>query len=111
MPSNRKTPAKPRNDPLGIFACENRHASKAKALKRGPDSLLQIDREKLISARAIRPALKRFHGLKIPLVWFPWRRWRTPCSDKFGYISSKATLRSTKHPFTPATREFREISR
>lgn len=103
MPDTSKPSRAGLKGPSQLFAVEARHASVAEALKRDPDSLPQIDREKLVAARALRPDLKRFHGLKIPLAWFPWWRWRTPCSDKFGYISSKATRASTKLPFNAAT--------
>lgn len=100
--AKKPTPSAAR-DPHEVFAAEASKASVAAALKRDPDPLPQIDREKLAAARAMRPELKRFHGVKIPLPWFPWWRWRTPCSDMFGYISSKTTRTSTKLPFDAAT--------
>ena len=100
--AKKPTPSAAR-DPREVFAPEASKASVAAALKRDPAPLPQIDREKLAAARALRPEFKRFHGVKIPLRWFPWWRWRTPCSDMFGYISSKATRTSTKLPFDAAT--------
>lgn len=99
----RKPIPKSSNDPREIFGLDASKASVAEALKRDPGSLPQIDREKVAAARALRPEFKRFHGVKIPLPWFPWWRWRTPCSDMFGYISSKGTRASTKLPFNAAT--------
>ena len=32
----------------------------------------------------------RFHGAKINLAWFPWRRLASPCADKFGYLTPRA---------------------
>lgn len=81
---------------IKTFSTAGRAASVAKALKRDAKHLPQVDREQLVNARALRPDLKRFHGLKIPLYWFPWWRWRTQCSDRFGYISTKPERNGSK---------------
>lgn len=47
----------------------------------------------------LRPDVKRFHGAKISLSWFPWPIVKSPCADKFGYMSSAATRTATKLPF------------
>lgn len=80
-----------------------RDASISIILKRDPEGLPQVSREKLETIRALRPDLKRFHGVKIPLGWFPPSRWRTPCSDKFGYLSTAKVRKATKLPFDAAT--------
>ena len=55
------------------------------------------------SVRALKPTLRRFHGTKLELAWFPLPFVISPCADKFGYMSSPATRSATKLPFTPAT--------
>lgn len=90
-------------DQLKRFDPDARRASVEQTLTRDAATLPQIDREKLISARALRPDTKRFHGVKIPLYWFPWWRWRTPCSDKFGYISTQAVRTASKLTFDAPT--------
>jgi hypothetical protein len=51
----------------------------------------------------MRPGLRRFHGAKIELAWFPWPWIFSPCADKFGYMSSPAVRAATKLPFNAAT--------
>lgn len=58
--------------------------------------------------RATLGALKakghRFHGAKISLAWFPFPLVFSPCSDKFGYMSSASIRNATKLPFNATTR-------
>jgi hypothetical protein len=54
------------------------------------------------SIPAMKPAARRFHGVKIPLYWFPFPWLSSACADRFGYMSSPATRASTKLPFNPA---------
>jgi len=54
------------------------------------------------SVRALKPGLRRFHGMKIPLYWFPFPGLASPCADRFGYMSSAATRAATKLPFNVA---------
>ena len=51
------------------------------------------------SVRALRPPVKRFHGMKVPAQWFPSRLLLSPCADKFGYMFSAAVRNATKLPF------------
>ncbi|MET0752193.1 MAG: heme peroxidase family protein [Pyrinomonadaceae bacterium] len=51
----------------------------------------------------LKPGLRRFHGAKIPLYWFPLPKVTSACADKFGYISTAATRTATKLPFNVAT--------
>src|SRR5215210_5000897 len=37
---------------------------------------------------ALKPRLRRFHGIKIPLYWFPFPWVTSTCADKFGYMSA-----------------------
>ena len=89
---------------LKTFAVEARDASLRRIVADRPADLPQISAEKVSLVRALRPDLKRFHGLKVPITWFPWWRWRTPCSDKFGYMTSAAVRSATKLPFDAPTR-------
>ena len=57
----------------------------------------------LRALRALDPAVRRFHGVKIPLYWFPGPLLFSPCADKFGYMFSAATRNASKLPFTIAT--------
>lgn len=52
------------------------------------------------SIPALKPGARRFHGVKIPLYWFPFPGVSSACADKFGYMSSAATRNATKLPFT-----------
>lgn len=54
------------------------------------------------SLPALKPGLRRFHGVKIPLYWFPFPGVSSACADKFGYMSSAATRAATKLPFNAA---------
>ena len=88
---------------LERFTFEARDQAIGDLLKRDKGDLPQISREKLQLVRAMRPPFKRFHGVKVPIRWFPWWLWRTPCSDKFGYLSPKAVRTATKLPFDAPT--------
>ena len=54
------------------------------------------------SIQALKPETKRFHGAKISLAWFPYFTVKSPCADKFGYMSPTATRTATKLPFNLA---------
>jgi hypothetical protein len=55
------------------------------------------------SLLALKPSIKRFHGMKVPLLWFPWWLLRSPCADKFGYMFSASVRNATKLPFDATT--------
>ena len=55
------------------------------------------------SIPALKPAVRRFHGVKIPLYWFPFPWLSSACADRFGYMSSPATRAATKLPFNVAS--------
>lgn len=90
-------------DQLRRFSPEAGIDAIRKIISRGANDLPEISREKLLTVRAMRADTKRFHGVKVPIVWFPWWKWRTPCSDKFGYLSTAATRTASKLPFDPPT--------
>ena len=56
-----------------------------------------------LSIQALKPAIKRFHGAKVSLGWFPGPALRSPCANKFGYMSTKKIRDATKLPFDAAT--------
>lgn len=53
------------------------------------------------SIRALKPEVRRFHGTKVDLSWFPFPFVTSPCADKFGYLSPAAVRNATKLPFNP----------
>jgi hypothetical protein len=55
------------------------------------------------SLLALKPRLKRFHGIKIPLYWFPFPWITSACADRFGYMSAAAVRSTTKLPFNATT--------
>lgn len=60
------------------------------------------------SLLTLKSGIRRFHGTKIPLYWFPLPGLISRCADKFGYMSSTATRTATKLPFDAATRTLLE---
>lgn len=54
------------------------------------------------SIQSMKPGTKRFHGAKISLAWFPFPWVKSPCADKFGYMSPAAVRNSSKLPFNLA---------
>lgn len=55
------------------------------------------------SIKALEPPIKRFHGMKVPILWFPWRLLRSPCADKFGYMFPPSVRNPSKLPFNATT--------
>ena len=55
------------------------------------------------SIPSLKPGVRRFHGAKIPLYWFPLPWLSSACADRFGYMSSPAVRAATKLPFNAAT--------
>jgi len=51
------------------------------------------------SLRALQPPMKRFHGMKVPLLWYPGGLLTSPCADKFGYMFSAAVRNASRLPF------------
>jgi hypothetical protein len=77
-----------------------------KALKVFLDKIQEIPRlspEREISVEALRESVKRFHGTKVPLSYFPGSVVRSPCADKFGYMTPAAVRTATKLPFNLGT--------
>ena len=55
------------------------------------------------SLLTLKERLRRFHGIKIPLYWFPLPWVISTCADRFGYMSSTPVRTATKLPFNVAT--------
>ncbi len=55
------------------------------------------------SVPAMKPSVRRFHGVKVPLIWFPFPWLSSACADRFGYMSSAGIRATTKLPFNAAT--------
>jgi Animal haem peroxidase len=53
----------------------------------------------LKSLLALAPPVKRFHGMKTPILWFPGSLLTSACADKFGYMFSAAIRNASKLPF------------
>ncbi len=67
-----------------------------------PDALvpvLKLPEDLQQGIKAMVPVQRRVHGTKFPLSWFPPVLVKSPCADKFGYMSSAATRASTSLPF------------
>ena len=62
----------------------------------------KLPEEVKASIRALKPEVRRFHGTKIDLSWFPFPWVTSPCADKFGYMSTVPVRTATKLPFNPA---------
>ncbi|PSH56405.1 hypothetical protein CU103_29910 [Phyllobacterium sophorae] len=79
-----------------LLASANRIEPATLTVKKLPEDVRE-------SIPALKPGLRRFHGAKIPLYWFPFPRLSSACADRFGYMSSPATRKATKLPFNFAT--------
>jgi hypothetical protein len=55
------------------------------------------------TVRALKPNLRRFHGAKLALSWFPFPGLISSCADRFGYMSPDAVRTATRLPFNAAT--------
>ena len=66
-----------------------------------PFARLPEEIRKTIEAQ--RPRTRTFHGSKFSLAYFPGAVVRSPCADKFGYMSSALIRVATKLPFNATT--------
>ena len=78
-----------------LLASVNRIKPATLPIEKLPDDIKQ-------SIPALKPGIRRFHGVKIPLYWFPLPWLSSACADRFGYMSSAATRAATKLPFNVA---------
>lgn len=73
--------------------------------KINPDALLPIEKmpeDIRKSLTVLKPVIRRFHGIKLNLAYFPFPTIISPCADKFGYMSSAAVRASSKLTFNIA---------
>ena len=70
----------------------NRIKPAATPIEKLPDDIQE-------SLPTLRPRLRRFHGIKIPLYWFPLPWVTSTCADRFGYMSTAAVRTASKLPF------------
>jgi hypothetical protein len=64
-----------------------------------PDPFPPIDDHTVRNLKALTLPVKRFHGVKVPLYWFPGGLLRSPCADKFGYMFPLSVRKGSKLPF------------
>jgi len=57
------------------------------------------------TVRALEPPVRRFHGAKVPLHWFPRPLIESPCADKFGYMFPASVRHATRLPFSDTTKD------
>ncbi len=75
----------------------------ANRIKPAPVPVEKLPEDVKESVRALKPEVRRFHGAKLSLSWFPFPFLVSACADRFGYMSSAATRTATKLPFNVAT--------
>jgi hypothetical protein len=64
--------------------------------------LAKVPEEIRETLQTLRPGLRRLHGAKVSLGWFPGPAIFSECADRFGYMSPAAVRNFSKLPFTPA---------
>jgi hypothetical protein len=57
------------------------------------------------AVKALEPPVRRFHGAKVPLHWFPRPLIESPCADKFGYMFPASVRQATRLPFSDTTKD------
>jgi hypothetical protein len=72
-------------------------------IKPAPFPVEQLPRDVKASLPALKPGVRRFHGMKIPLYWFPFPKLLSACGDRFGYMSAASVRKTTKLPFNAVT--------
>ena len=75
----------------------------ANLIRPAPTPVQRLPEDIQESLPGLKERLKRFHGIKIPLYWFPLPWVGSTCADRFGYMSSAAVRNATKLPFNVAT--------
>ena len=78
-------------------------SSKGKKRSAAPVAESALPRDVRESTKALTPPVKRFHGAKVSLAWFPWRRLASDCADKFGYLTPKLIRSATRLPLNATT--------
>ncbi|MDA0160167.1 heme peroxidase family protein [Solirubrobacter ginsenosidimutans] len=62
----------------------------------------KLPEEQKESLSTLKARLKRFHGTRIPLYWFPFPWVVSTCADRFGYRAPTAVRTATRLPFNVA---------
>ena len=75
----------------------------ANLIRPAPTPVQRLPEDIQESLPGLKERFKRFHGIKIPLYWFPLPWVGSTCADRFGYMSSAAVRNATKLPFNVAT--------
>ena len=68
----------------------NRLVSAINRVKRARVQEEKLPEEVRGTVRALKPDLRRFHGAKLALTWFPFPGLISSCADRFGYMSPAA---------------------
>ena len=58
-----------------------------------------LPREVRATTESLTLQRPRFHGAKLSLAWFPWRRLASDCADQFGYLTPRLLRKATSLPF------------
>jgi len=72
--------------------------------KISPNALLPLEKlpdDIRKSTQALKPSTKRFHGSKFNLGYFPFPSVKSPCADRFGYLSPTTVRTASQLPFNP----------
>jgi hypothetical protein len=72
-------------------------------IKPAPVPIGKLPEDIKASLPALKPEVRHFHGVKIPLSWFRFPALTSACADQFGYMSDAATRTATKLPFNVTT--------
>ena len=99
--ARRSGPTLERSFHAGVSA-EVRAASR-RMTGEAPVKESSLPRDVRESTEALAPQAKRFHGAKVSLAWFPWKRLASDCADKFGYLTPKKIRSATSLPFNANT--------
>jgi len=75
----------------------------ANRIKPSVDPVEKLPEDVKASVPAMKPAVRRFHGIKVPLYWFPFPWLSSACADRFGYMSSPLIRAATRLPFSTAS--------
>ena len=85
----------------GVTSEVREAATRLSALAPVAQTALPLDTQ--ASIEAVAPQVKRFHGAKLSLAWFPWRQLSSSCADKFGYLTPPKVRTQTSLPFNATT--------
>ncbi len=64
-----------------------------------PQPVARMPEDVRASVQALKPPVRRVHGSKFSLLWFPFPSVVSPCADRFGYMSSATVRAASALPF------------